>query len=370
VAAVFHIINHATFKASLFMAAGIIDHETGTRDMRRSTASTASCRTALLAMVASAAMAGCAAAQRLSFQGDVFRRDPSRRPIRCASIRDVFFNGALRWSAPGSVHAARGAEALDAATGRGSWSGLCLLVGIWCRRPPSCGSSTQPRRPLGVLGFVPDYHLVALAGLVNPRFQMSHGATLGGIACCYHLVGDVHCSTCTMRVGFYPRANVRGFQRFERAPAWSGLSCPPADRVPRRCPRTWPGCVATRDTCWRPWDGTWHGSPDPGDNPLDRGDARRPLDGPSLADPAAHGALIALVFGASGVVRRRGWSSLGALADGRWSAWSSALTFVHFSAPDLALTQAVRRDRHDLAAALGPEPACPAASTLRRIALA
>ena len=35
VAGVFHIINHATFKASLFMAAGIIDHETGTRDMRR-----------------------------------------------------------------------------------------------------------------------------------------------------------------------------------------------------------------------------------------------------------------------------------------------------------------------------------------------
>jgi multicomponent K+:H+ antiporter subunit A len=31
VAGVFHIVNHATFKASLFMAAGIIDHETGTR---------------------------------------------------------------------------------------------------------------------------------------------------------------------------------------------------------------------------------------------------------------------------------------------------------------------------------------------------
>src|SRR5690606_39726059 len=30
VAAVFHIMNHATFKASLFMAAGIVDHETGT----------------------------------------------------------------------------------------------------------------------------------------------------------------------------------------------------------------------------------------------------------------------------------------------------------------------------------------------------
>ncbi|BAC13947.1 NADH dehydrogenase [Oceanobacillus iheyensis HTE831] len=33
-AAVFHLINHATFKGSLFMAVGIIDHETGTRDIR------------------------------------------------------------------------------------------------------------------------------------------------------------------------------------------------------------------------------------------------------------------------------------------------------------------------------------------------
>src|SRR5690606_15574820 len=34
VAGIFHIMNHATFKASLFMAAGVIDHETGTRDIR------------------------------------------------------------------------------------------------------------------------------------------------------------------------------------------------------------------------------------------------------------------------------------------------------------------------------------------------
>ncbi len=34
-AAVFHLINHATFKGSLFMVAGIIDHETGTRDIRK-----------------------------------------------------------------------------------------------------------------------------------------------------------------------------------------------------------------------------------------------------------------------------------------------------------------------------------------------
>ena len=32
--AVFHILNHAAFKAALFMTAGIVDHETGTRDIR------------------------------------------------------------------------------------------------------------------------------------------------------------------------------------------------------------------------------------------------------------------------------------------------------------------------------------------------
>ncbi|ESQ16453.1 MAG: monovalent cation/H+ antiporter subunit A [Thiohalocapsa sp. PB-PSB1] len=59
VAAVFHIMNHATFKASLFMAAGIIDHETGTRDMRRLGGLWKYMPyTGLLAMIAAAAMAG------------------------------------------------------------------------------------------------------------------------------------------------------------------------------------------------------------------------------------------------------------------------------------------------------------------------
>ena len=34
-AAIFHLVNHSTFKGSLFMVIGIIDHETGTRDIRR-----------------------------------------------------------------------------------------------------------------------------------------------------------------------------------------------------------------------------------------------------------------------------------------------------------------------------------------------
>lgn len=59
VAAIFHIINHATFKASLFMVAGIIDHETGTRDMRKLNGLIKYMpHTGVLAIIASFAMAG------------------------------------------------------------------------------------------------------------------------------------------------------------------------------------------------------------------------------------------------------------------------------------------------------------------------
>jgi multicomponent K+:H+ antiporter subunit A len=59
IAAVFHMMNHATFKASLFMAAGIVDHETGTRDLHRLCGlGRAMPITATLAIVATAAMAG------------------------------------------------------------------------------------------------------------------------------------------------------------------------------------------------------------------------------------------------------------------------------------------------------------------------
>ncbi|MCC7463612.1 MAG: monovalent cation/H+ antiporter subunit A [Gammaproteobacteria bacterium] len=59
IAAVFHMMNHATFKASLFMAAGIVDHETGTRDIARLRGLKNSMPiTAVVATVAAGAMAG------------------------------------------------------------------------------------------------------------------------------------------------------------------------------------------------------------------------------------------------------------------------------------------------------------------------
>jgi multicomponent K+:H+ antiporter subunit A len=59
VAALFHVLNHACFKAALFMGAGIVDHETHTRDLRRLGGLFAFMPVVgTLVVVASAAMAG------------------------------------------------------------------------------------------------------------------------------------------------------------------------------------------------------------------------------------------------------------------------------------------------------------------------
>ncbi|SFS09394.1 monovalent cation/H+ antiporter subunit A [Sphingomonas jatrophae] len=58
-AAVLHVLNHAAFKAALFMVAGNVDHETGTRDLRRlGGLAVLMPLTATLGTLAAAAMAG------------------------------------------------------------------------------------------------------------------------------------------------------------------------------------------------------------------------------------------------------------------------------------------------------------------------
>ena len=118
VAGVFHIINHATFKASLFMAAGIIDHETGTRDMRRLNGLWKYMpHTASLAMIAAAAMAGVpllngflskemffAETLHVQLLGPAWMVLPAAATLAgifavaysARFIHDVFFNGAPR----------------------------------------------------------------------------------------------------------------------------------------------------------------------------------------------------------------------------------------------------------------------------------
>jgi multicomponent K+:H+ antiporter subunit A len=99
VAALFHILNHATFKASLFMAAGIIDHETGTRDIRRLGNLRRSMPfTSALAIIASLAMAGIPLLNgflsKEMFFAEALEID-QRGPVRVAMIVAAFLAGAF-----------------------------------------------------------------------------------------------------------------------------------------------------------------------------------------------------------------------------------------------------------------------------------
>ena len=194
VAAVFHIINHATFKASLFMAAGIIDHETGTRDMRKLAGLwRAMPLTGALAMVAAAAMAGVPLlngflskemffAETLGVQGlgaagyavPVAATLAAMFSVAYSArfIHDVFFNGEA-WGLTRTPHDPPRWMLVPV----GVLVAICLLVGI------------VPRLVIGPLldaaaagvvgGAVPDYSLAIWHGF-NPPFVMSLVAMIGG----------------------------------------------------------------------------------------------------------------------------------------------------------------------------------------------
>ena len=154
VAAIFHMLNHATFKASLFMAAGIIDHETGTRDIRppvRALPLHADHRDARDGR--RRRDGGRAAAQRLPVEGDVLRRGARRRGTaavarsraavrrddrgRCSASRIRCASSTASSSARPRRPAARAARAaaLDAPADR-----RC-----WCSRAWSSASSRRRR---------------------------------------------------------------------------------------------------------------------------------------------------------------------------------------------------------------------------------
>lgn len=199
VAALFHIINHATFKASLFMAAGIIDHETGSRDMRQLNGLWKYMpHTATLAMVAASSMAGVpllngflskemfftetlhqAALGSLSWMipvlatvGAVFAVAYSMR-----FVHDVFFNGEPI-NLPKTPHEAPRymrvpVEILVA---------LCLLVGIF----PGfiIGDLLYAASLAAINGPVPEYSLSIWHGFNYPLL-MSFVATAGGLVIYY-----------------------------------------------------------------------------------------------------------------------------------------------------------------------------------------
>jgi multicomponent K+:H+ antiporter subunit A len=194
VAAIFHTINHATFKASLFMAAGIIDHESGSRDMRRLNGLWKYMpQTATLAMVASAAMAGVpllngflskemffaetleqSTLGSISWMIPVFatigRLFPS--PIRSGSYT-MCSSTASRSILPKTPHEPPRYMRVPIEI----LVGLCLIVGIF---PEYTAGKVLASASTAVLGGrLPEYHLHIWHG-VNLPLVMSLFALLGG----------------------------------------------------------------------------------------------------------------------------------------------------------------------------------------------
>jgi multicomponent K+:H+ antiporter subunit A len=195
VAAIFHIINHATFKASLFMATGIIDHETGTRDMRKLNGMWRYLPyTATLAMVAAASMAGVPLLNGFLSKEMFFAETLHSQVLGSMSwlipvlatvagvfsvaysarfIHDVFFNGEPI-DLPRTPHEAPRfmrvpIEILVV---------MCLLVGMF---PNFVVDGILSAAVLAVLGkAAPEYHLAIWHGF-NLPLLMSTIAVLGGI---------------------------------------------------------------------------------------------------------------------------------------------------------------------------------------------
>ncbi|GAB3483170.1 monovalent cation/H+ antiporter subunit A [Marinomonas epiphytica] len=199
VAAIFHIINHAIFKASLFMAAGIIDHESGSRDMRQLNGLWKYMPfTATLAMVASASMAGVPLMNGFLSKEMFFTETLHQASLGSLSwfipvlatlggilavaystrfIHDVFFNGEPI-NLPKTPHEPPRymrvpVEILVA---------LCLIVGIF----PSLvvGDLLQAAASATLNGIVPEYSLAIWHGF-NLPLLMSVIALIGGLVV-YH----------------------------------------------------------------------------------------------------------------------------------------------------------------------------------------
>ncbi len=208
VAGVFHIINHAIFKASLFMAAGIVDHETGTRDIRRlGGLSKYLPHTTVLASLAAASMAGVPLlngflSKEMFFSATLHSDrvgpwtwlEPGAAVLygllsvaySARFIHDVFFNGEPQ-KLPRTPHEPTRwmkvpVEILVA---------LVLLVGIFPAW--SVGGLLSVAASAVVPGALPHYELQVWHGF-TPAFLMSILALVGGVLLYFqrHLLFELH----------------------------------------------------------------------------------------------------------------------------------------------------------------------------------
>jgi multicomponent K+:H+ antiporter subunit A len=195
VAGVFHIVNHATFKASLFMAAGVVDHETGTRDIRRLTGLIRFMpRTGALALVASAAMAGVPLlngflSKEMFFAETVFLSSHPSVEVALPVLATVAAIFAVVYSLRFGYDIFFGAPSVDLPRQpeeAPSWMRTpiallvlcCLVVGV--APAVSIGPSLAAAARPVVGGVLPDYSLAVWHGF-NAPLIMSLVAIAGGV---------------------------------------------------------------------------------------------------------------------------------------------------------------------------------------------
>jgi len=336
VAAIFHMMNHATFKASLFMAAGIVDHETGTRDMGRlSGLRRAMPITATLAVVAAASMAGVPLlngfiSKEMFFAETVLTGADPRLEFVLPFMAVVASAFSVTYSLRFIKQVFFGPPATDLPRAPHEppfWmlvpSGLlvltCLVVGML---PKFTLGPLLETATLSILGNdTPQYDLKVWHGL-NLPLAMSFTALGGGILLMYVLQNQNRVKPGRTPV-IYRLDGRRSFEALmEGIDAFSAslLNLVYSPRLQRQMLIIVAGTIAVAML------------------PLLKGQWLQP----DLASPVNLFFLALWVTGATcavGAARQAKYHRLAALALSGGAGLATALTFAWFSAPDLALTQ-------------------------------
>jgi multicomponent K+:H+ antiporter subunit A len=332
VAAVFHILNHASFKAALFMSAGIVDHEAHTRDIRRLGGLLILMPiTGTLALIAAASMAGIPLlngflSKEMMLEEaaqTVYAGQPWLFPLMATvgallsaaySARFAFhvFFGPVRDDYPHRPH--------DPPVGM--WLPVAILIvpviaiGVM---PATFAGAIVERTAMAVIGGgpLPSYYLSIWHGF-TPALFMSAIAVAGGLLmiAAYRSINDLRLSL--------PRPEAkRLFDNVIAAVVWASRRLTDAidnGSLPRYHAIILAGVVALGAV------GFLHFGYAPGDRPV------LPITG-----PAAIGWLVLLA--ACVIVVMRHEDRLLTLILTSVVGLVVALAFLQFSAPDLALTQ-------------------------------
>ena len=333
VAAVFHVLNHAMFKAAMFMSAGIVDHETGTRDVRQ----LGGLRrlmpvTSALAIVAAASMAGVPLLN--GFLSKEMMLEEAAHTVYAGQawlfplLATVGAALSVAYSARLVVRVFLGPERKDYPKHPhdppvGMWLPVAILVvpiiAIGVLPATFAGAIVERTAFAASGGGLPDYHLALWHGL-TPALAMSLFAFAGGFALfwAYPAVNQARLAVPRPDAMTMFQATVAGIARASRA-VIIGLDG-------GRLPRYLAVMVATIGLLGL---SGFLGAPS------------SPMAGDRATIPASPPAITAwlVLLLASGVIVRHHYDRLAALIVTSIVGLVVSIAFLQFSAPDLALTQ-------------------------------